>query len=289
MPTPGYDPTRQYPIEVADVEYRRDGDEVYLARVYRPQGPGPFPALMDIHGGQWRHGAREGCGPISEALAASGLVVFAPEFRRATPETPYPAAVVDVNYATRWFKAHAAQFNATAEALGGLGGSSGGHLVMLSAMRPRDPRYGALPLPEGPNVDASLAYLVTVWPILDPHGRYLFAKETGRADIEESTHIFFQPWEAVYEGNPQQILERGEMVERPPTLIIQGDADLNVTPALQERFVAAYRAAGGEATLHVFPDQPHQFALKPGPHTAPAHELIKGFIARQLAALAPVG
>ena len=51
-----YDPTHRYPLEIFDVQYRRDGDEAFAARVYQPQGPGPFSALVDIHGGQWTRG-----------------------------------------------------------------------------------------------------------------------------------------------------------------------------------------------------------------------------------------
>lgn len=278
-----YDPTRHYPIEMIDVEYRRDGDERFLMSVYQPQGPGPFPALMDIHGGQWRLGERAGNRPISEALAASGLVVFAPDFHLATPATPYPTAVVDVNYAVRWVKAHVGEYNGSAVRLGGMGSSSGGHLVTLTAFRPRDPRYAALPLAEAPDLDASLAYLILPWPILDPYGRFIFAQDTGRDDIILSTRTFFNPWEGVWEASPTAILERGEAVERPPALIIQGTADANVTPALQRRFAGAYQAAGGEVALEVFPDQPHQFAKEPGPDTDRTYQLMKEFIARQLA------
>src|ERR1043166_7096187 len=106
---PRYDPAARYELATEDVEYRRDGDEVYLARVYRPQGAGPFPALLDIHGGAWSMGDRLNDAPMDEALAASGLVVVAPDFRLA-PQHPYPASLADVSYATRWLKAHAADF-----------------------------------------------------------------------------------------------------------------------------------------------------------------------------------
>ena len=55
-----------------------------------------------------------------------------------------------MNYATRWLKHHAGDFNATSEGLGTIGYSSGGHMSMLSAMKPRDPRYAAIPYDEAP-------------------------------------------------------------------------------------------------------------------------------------------
>ena len=72
-----YDPTRRYDFKVEDVEYRRDSDQSWLAMVYQPQGNGPFPALLDIHGGAWNSGDRTNNPAIAEGLAASGVVVGA--------------------------------------------------------------------------------------------------------------------------------------------------------------------------------------------------------------------
>src|SRR5262249_5436711 len=126
-PAIAYRRDNHFAIDISDVEYRRDGDEVFIARVYQPRGTGPFPAMVDIHGGQWARGDRTGNQPITEALAASGLVVFAPDFHLASLTTPYPTALVDVNYAVRWFKAHVGEFNGSSRHLGGMGSSSGGH------------------------------------------------------------------------------------------------------------------------------------------------------------------
>src|SRR5262249_60419861 len=51
-----YAPARRYEFKVEDVEYRRDGEQSWLAMIYQPQGAGPFPALLDIHGGGWNNG-----------------------------------------------------------------------------------------------------------------------------------------------------------------------------------------------------------------------------------------
>ena len=53
-----YDPAARYEVKVEDIEYRSDGDRSWLALTYQPQGPGPFPALMEIHGGAWNNGDR---------------------------------------------------------------------------------------------------------------------------------------------------------------------------------------------------------------------------------------
>ena len=278
---PRYDPNQRYEVDVIDVEYRRDGDQAWLARVYRPRATGPFPALVDVHGGAWTMGDRTNNALMDEGLAATGLVVVALDFRQA-PQHAYPAMVADVNYGTRWLKAHAQEFDADPRHLGGIGTSSGGHIAMLSAIRPNDPRYGALPLPEAPDADSTLAYLFALWPILDPYARMHFAKESGRAELVTRTEGFFLTEEAMQEGNPQLILDRGERVQLPPTFIAQGTADTNLTMAMTERLVAAYRKAGGSIELEQFPDAPHGFGNQPGPDAERLLGLMKAFVARQL-------
>lgn len=132
-------------VTVRDVVYRQDRETAWLARVYAPEGQGPFPALLDVHGGAWCGGERTSNARLDHAIAASGVVVVAIDFRLG-PEHAYPASIQDVNYATRWLKAHATDLNALPRPLGALGGSSGGHMAVLSAMLPRDARYAALAL-----------------------------------------------------------------------------------------------------------------------------------------------
>src|SRR3954447_20184983 len=67
-----YDPAAHYEVKVEDIEYRRDGDRAWLALTYQPQGEGPFPALLEIHGGAWNNGERTGAPAIGEGLGARG-------------------------------------------------------------------------------------------------------------------------------------------------------------------------------------------------------------------------
>ncbi len=276
-----YDPTARYDVRVSEVNYRANMDDAWPARVYQPQGPGPFPALLDVHGGAWNRGSYTDNQHMDEELAASGLVVVAIALRQA-PKYPYPAQVADVHYATRWLKTHAPDFNADPRTVGGMGTSSGGHTMMLSAMRPHDPRYAVLTYPEGGDADATLLYVLAPWPILDSSVRYHFAQEHGRTALVEATEAYFLTHDAMQEGNPQLILERGEKVEMPPTLIIQGTGDDNVPLSVSQRFTEVYRERGGSVELELFPDMPHGFARTPGPESDRALELMKAFVARQL-------
>src|SRR5919106_1779738 len=78
------------------------------------------------------------------------------------------ASLADINLATRWLKHRARTYGSRPDWVGTLGTSSGGHQVLLAAMRPDDPRYAALPLAEGPKVDARVAFVVSGWGVLDP-------------------------------------------------------------------------------------------------------------------------
>src|SRR5205814_3919940 len=147
-----------FEIEVRNLEYQRVDGAPLLARLYRPIGSGPFPALIEVHGGAWASGDRLNSAPLDEALAKSGIVVLAVDFRMP-PQWRYPVSIADINYATRWLKAHAGEFGSRRDLVGGLGTSSGAHQLLLSALKPRDPRYAALPLAEAPGEDASLPYL----------------------------------------------------------------------------------------------------------------------------------
>jgi acetyl esterase/lipase len=282
-----YDPAQQYAIKTWDVEYRRDPIRPLMARIYQPQGEGPFPALLDVHGGAWNDQDRTANAPVDERLAASGLLVVAIDVRLAR-EAPFPASVADANYGIRWLKAKARGWNGDPESVGALGSSSGGHVLELCAMRPYDPRYTMYPLPEAPDLDASLAYVVARSPISDPVARYEQAKQMQRDTLIRNSELYFNPWETIVEGNPQRILERSEAVTLPPMFVLQGELDDNVLPAVQERFVATYRAAGGEIDYEVYPGAEHRWIIQPGPQTDRAIATIKAFIARQLRARQPV-
>jgi len=69
-----YDPSKQYEIKVWDVEYRRDAARTLMARIYQPQAKGPFPVLLDLHGGAWNDQDRTANAPVDERLAASGVL-----------------------------------------------------------------------------------------------------------------------------------------------------------------------------------------------------------------------
>ncbi|MBV8615285.1 MAG: alpha/beta hydrolase [Acetobacteraceae bacterium] len=238
--------------------------ETLQARLFTPEGTGPFPAVIDIHGGAWCGGDLNDGQSRNEALAGAGFFVAAINFRHGADG--YPTSLADINYATRWVKAHAGELRVRPDRVGLSGNSSGGHLAILAAMRPRDPRYAAIPLRGGP-ADASVEAVAMLWPVINPLSRYrhaLRARDSANppawvGDIPERHERYWRDEAAMAEGNPMLALERGEAVALPPALWVQGrpddaphdyrDPESPFPGNEPDRFVANYRRAGGSIEL----------------------------------------
>jgi acetyl esterase len=282
-----------YDLEIEDVEYLRHGETPLLVRLFKPAGRGPFPLIVELHGGAWCRGDRLNDTVINEPLAKSGVVVAALDWRMP-PVAPYPAALADINYAVRWLKNRAEDLHSRPELFGLLGSSSGGHQAMLAAMRPRDSRYASLPLPAGAaQVDATVRCVIMCWPVIDPLGRYEYAKklkEHGGEHAEFADRVlpshdqFWLTEEAMAEGSPTRALERGEKVALPPALYIQGTVDIAHPSADRDRFVASYRKVGGNLELELFEGEAEGFITRNSnsPNAARAIEKIIDFVHKQL-------
>jgi acetyl esterase/lipase len=291
-----FDPAGPYDVTYEDVEYGGPEDEPLLARLYRPIGAdGPLPALVDVHGGAWSYFDRLVDFHIDRGLAACGMLVAAIDFRQG-PAHRYPTAVADVVAGIRFVKAHARSLGVRPDSVGLIGGSSGGHLILLAALRPRAPEYGTTPVrgAHAEDVDAAVAYALPLWPIADPQARYRYLL-ARRADPRPSRDPFFQldrllaghdaffgDEETMARASVPRILEAGEAERLPPIWVAHPELDENVTLPMSERLVEAYRRAGGIAELEVFPGVGHAFANVPGDAADRCIARMRDFIARQL-------
>ncbi|MET0925369.1 MAG: alpha/beta hydrolase [Xanthobacteraceae bacterium] len=265
---------KPHDFDVEDVEYLRHGDKPLLARVFKPKGAGPFPALVECHGGAWCQSDRLTERLRHEAMAKQGIVSIALDFRSGNTD-PYPASVQDINYAVRWAKHNARTLKTRPDLVGLSGQSSGGHLAMLVAMRPLDPRYAAIALLAGAAAqDASVRCVIMSWPVINPFSRYrLAARARDGANPPEwpksiiARHDSYWRSEAnMAEGNPLLALERGEKVLTPPAIWFQArgdgmhdykDVESNFPGNEPQRFVANYRKAGGEISLEYLEMERH--------------------------------
>jgi acetyl esterase len=282
-----------YEFDIEDVEYLRHADRPLLARLFKPRGTGPFPLVVELHGGAWCHGDRLNDTIINESLARSGVVVAALDFRMP-PVAAYPASLADINYAIRWLKTRATELGSRPDRVGVLGVSSGAHQAMLLGMRPRDHRYSAVPLTAtAAAVDAAVRCVVLCWPVIDPLGRYHYAKklkEGGKPypdlvdQVLPSHDDYWRTEAAMAEGSPVLALERGERVELPPVLYLQGTRDLAHPRPDLDRFVAQYRKAGGRVALELYEGEGQAFITRnsTSPNATKAIDKIIEFVHQEI-------
>ncbi len=268
---------KTHEFDVEDVEYLRHGDKPLLARVFKPRGDEPFPALVECHGGAWCLSDRTTERLRHEAMASHGIVSIALDFRSGNEE-PYPASAQDINYAVRWAKLNARALKTRPELVGLSGQSSGGHLAMLVAMRPHDPRYAAISLPPGsPAHDATVVAGASPpeWP----------------KSIIPRQDAYWRSEANMKEGNPMLALERGEKVLTPPAVWFQGRGDLlhdykdaeGSFPGNEpQRFVANYRKAGGEITLEYIDAERHAGHAPDLSKTGDMFERMVAFVGRYI-------
>ena len=116
-------------LDRKDVEYSRPGGKPVLLDLHVPDGPGPFPAAILVHGGGFDEGSKStNVQPLFDVLANAGFAWFSIDYRLA-PEFRFPQANEDVNNAIRWVKANAAAYRVNVSKIAIIGESAGGFLV----------------------------------------------------------------------------------------------------------------------------------------------------------------
>lgn len=281
--------TKGAQFEVSDHLYREVEGVKLLGTLYRPLRQDICPLVMEVHGGAWTANDRHTNAMIHRYLAARGIAVFSIDFRMP-PNHPYPAALLDINYATRWVKQNAARFGSRRDLVGAVATSSGGHLLMLGLMRSISGRYQ----PEADDLaeqEASLPYAVACWPVLDPLARYRWANERNNERLISAHHAFWRDEAQMTDANPLRMLQRGEEAWLANVLLLQGTADANFNYRNTVDFAEAYRKAGGQVQLELYEGAPHAFIKEDLPSTArtAALECMHQFIQRESTRAGEVG
>ena len=249
-------------IRIDDFDYLDVGGVTLSATLYRPLGSG-FPAVIDVHGGRWIKNDRFNNREIAVHLAQDGVAVFSIDFRMP-PEANYPCSVHDIHYGLRWLKLNASRFGIWPDAIGGLGTSSGGHQLLLTALNPDREPYGQHKLAQNESleVDTSIPFLIVGWPVSDPVARFAYADQHQLTELIDAHKQYWKPLSLMESGNPKKILETGAFTSLPSLLLLQGKADENSDYQMNEAFVNAYRRVGGSAYLVLYDDAPHAFVTR---------------------------
>jgi alpha-L-fucosidase 2 len=241
-----------------DLEYGRATGTPLLLDACVPDGPGPFPVAILIHGGGWDSGDKAGSNvpgngadisPWFEPLTQGGFVWFSINYRPSTAQR-WPACLEDVQTAIRWVKAHAAEFKGDPRRIALFGHSAGGQLACEAALVA--------------GTDTRVQAVVGFAPVTD-----LEQDAKNRDGLSTSLQRLF--------GQPKEITDTSRALLRanspvnhitpaaPPFLLIHGDADKTVPFDMTEAFIAKLKAAGVPTDILV---------IKGGPHSLVAWEKI---------------
>lgn len=230
-----------------DVEYGNAGGESLRLDVCVPEGAGPFPAVILVHGGGWNAGDKSGgrlkgyMAPMQEPLTQAGFAWFSINYR-LSPKFAYPACIEDVETAIRWVKAHAAEYRLDPARIALAGESAGGHLVALAAVRMTDATRLAAVIPFYGRHD--LVGDVPIGGKLAPNLAALFARpETLDAQTETLLRA----------ASPLDLVRPG----LPPFLLVHGTADQSVPYQQSVALEARLRVAGVPCDFITIKDGPH--------------------------------
>lgn len=137
--TTGFSSARETPGTLeTDITYAEVAGEKLLLDAHIPDGAGPFPVAILIHGGGWGSGSKEGdIAPLFKPLSVAKFTWFSINYRLA-PKHRWPACSDDVKSAIRWVKSHAADYKGDPRRIALIGYSAGGHLACFAAVTSDD-------------------------------------------------------------------------------------------------------------------------------------------------------
>ena len=115
------------------IEYAKPDNHRLLADIYVPEGEGPFPGVLMVHGGAWMSGHKGHVAGHAHQLMKRGYTVMSINYRLA-PKHKFPAQIDDCRTALRWMRQNAKNYHIDTTRIAGFGYSAGGHLVCLLAL-----------------------------------------------------------------------------------------------------------------------------------------------------------
>lgn len=216
-----------------DIVYQRPAGQPLLMDAFLPGGPGPFPAVIVVHGGGWEAGDKHTyVSPILDVLSQSGFVSFSIDYR-LTPYFRNTDQLDDLRAAIRYVRSNAQRFHVDPKHVSILGESAGGQMVAQVASLPCS----------GCEVNA----------VVSLYGVYDFEPFTSSADGKQMLTRIFPDWTlpVIQDASPIHHISRS----LPPLLIIQGTADELYTGTLA--YDKALTAAGVAHKLVVLKGAPH--------------------------------
>jgi acetyl esterase/lipase len=247
---------RPLPKATAQVAY--GPDPLQIAEVWRPEGKGPFPTVLMIHGGCWRSGLSNLhiMDYAAEDLRERGIAVWNIEYRGVDrPGGGYPGTFQDVNAAADALVARGKDYGLRTDKLVVLGHSAGGHLALWLAARRKLPRSS--PLHDRKPLD--IAWAVSLGGLPD----LATAKEGCGDKAVASLLAGSRMPDPLSDTSPASLLPLPV-----PRMLIHGGLDDTAPPSQGKAYVARARAVRDIRTWsYAIPGDGHVEEIAPGSRT----------------------
>jgi acetyl esterase len=216
-----------------NIEYGRAGGQSLQLDAFLPEGVGPFPVAIIVHGGGWVAGDRKSnVEPLFQPLVDGGFVCFSISYRLAKDLSVLGAAVEDVEQAIRYVQAHCAEFSGNRDRIALVGESAGGQLAAMAALGKGGSAIKAVLSLYAPTDLIQLARDSKVIP------------EPFRQAVQGA------PWAGVVLARLRQLSPINHVRSgMPPFLLIHGTADPLVPFEQSRSMCRAIRNAGGVCDL----------------------------------------
>jgi acetyl esterase/lipase len=223
-----------------DIAYRPYGERGML-NIVVPEGEGPFPVALCVHGGGWGGGEKNGMLPFGYWLAEVGIATVLPNYR-LTGTDIHPAQIEDIFAALDWIADHAGIYSLDPSRIGVTGSSAGAHLCALAGLRAgsHSDRYTVRCM-----YLLSGVYDVAVWADEVPEFAYASDALLGGTTAEMK--------DAARDASPMTYVHP----EAPACFAIHGEEDDVVPPGESVRFVEALNGVGVEAEALIIPGVGH--------------------------------
>ncbi|MFM9871961.1 MAG: alpha/beta hydrolase [Fimbriimonadaceae bacterium] len=234
-------------IVTSNIEFR-EGQKGCLLDLFVPEGTGPNPTLLLIHGGGWISGEKETFHDEARYFASQGIASACIGYRLA-PLNPFPAASDDVLHAVAFLRKNAKQYNLDPNTLVSFGNSAGGHLSCIAGLQ-RTLSNGD----PAENVNASVA----ICPITD-------IRNPDQTQYPISMSFLEQFMDCSFAESPEKYSVASPMThiheKAPPFLIFHGEADDIVPPEQSKNLYINLQQAGVSAELHILEGEGHSFTM----------------------------
>ena len=253
-----------------------------LGDLYLPEGAGPHPAVIAVHGGGWQQGTRAGYRHWGPYLATRGIALFAVDYRLAKPnQKSFPEAVHDIRAAVQYLRGSAATLKLDPKRIALMGDSAGAHLAALVALAGDAPLFaGAYREDEFAKESTRVKAVIGLYGVYDLAAQWqhdlvarprdqITEKFLGAAPID-NRRIYF-------DASPMSYATRDN--NQTAFLIAYGTEDDVVDVATQSAvFLTALKQAGIFARISIIEGAPHFWGGDP----IEEPESFSGFFAPRL-------